>query len=93
VAVPFEKVPLAPDAGAVNVTFSPLIGIPLKVTFTASGPLKLLPLAALCDEPLVALSPTARVAGVGAVAGIELPLLPQPVRKLRSKPTNDKLTA
>jgi hypothetical protein len=54
VFVPFAKVPLAPEAGAVNVTFSPLIFAPLTVTVAVRGALNVLPFAALCDEPLLA---------------------------------------
>ena len=45
--VPLEKVPLAPEAGAANVTFSPLTLIPFWVTVTENGELNGLPLALL----------------------------------------------
>jgi hypothetical protein len=58
VEVPFAKVPLGPEAGAVNVTLSPPVRTPLVVTVTLSDDGKGLPLGALCGELLLAVMPT-----------------------------------
>jgi hypothetical protein len=48
------KVPLAPDAGAVNVTVAPLTGFePLSTTVATSGAANAAPTTALCPDPLV----------------------------------------
>src|SRR5664279_1349500 len=48
VAVLFEKTPLAPDAGAVNTTLTPLTGLlPASLTVTASALAKAVLIAAL----------------------------------------------
>jgi hypothetical protein len=52
--LPPGKVALAPFAGAANVTFTPLRGLPaLSVTVATRG-MNDVPTAALCPEPLVA---------------------------------------
>jgi hypothetical protein len=49
------KIPLAPVDGAVNVTETPLTGLPLpSVTVATSGLAKTVPRTALCPPPLVA---------------------------------------
>ena len=73
VAVPLTKLQLAPEAGAVNVTFSPLVRTPFEVTLTPSGAVNGLPEGALCGDPLVAAIPT--TSAVGAATGIEGELL------------------
>jgi hypothetical protein len=55
VASPFAKVPLAPDAGAVNVTSTPAAGVPFEVTLATSGSAKASPNAALCLVPFASL--------------------------------------
>jgi len=55
VTVPFAKVPLAPDAGAVNVTTTPLTGFEsASTTVATSGAANAALTAALCPDPLVA---------------------------------------
>jgi hypothetical protein len=55
VFTPPAKVPLAPDAGAVNVTTTPLTGFePLSSTVATSGNANAVPTVALCGVPLVA---------------------------------------
>ena len=50
----FKKVPLAPLAGAANVTVAALIGLlPASLTTTESGVEKLVLMTVLCGEPLV----------------------------------------
>lgn len=88
VAVPLAKVPLAPEAGAVNVTFSPAVKTPAVVTVAVRDDVNGLPLAALCAEPLTAVSPTTW-GGPPADAGFELSL-PQPIRKPRGRQINAK---
>ena len=58
-AVPLAKEPLAPDAGAVNVTVAPLVGDPPVVTVATSGAANFAPTTALCPDPLVAVIDTA----------------------------------
>src|SRR5208283_4616275 len=53
VVLPLANVPLGPEVGAVNVTFSPPVPTPLVVTVAVSGRPNALPLTALCGEPLV----------------------------------------
>ena len=54
VAVPFANVPLAPLAGAVNVTITPLTGLwPASVTVATSGAPNAVLIGALCPDPLV----------------------------------------
>src|SRR5579864_2414733 len=76
VAVPFEKVPLAELVGALNVTVAPVTGFEkLSSTAATSGEEKVVPIAAFCDVPLVAVM----VAGGPArfvrvnVAGVDTP--------------------
>jgi hypothetical protein len=57
--MPFAKVPLAPVAGAVNVTVAPGVGTPPVVTFATSGAANATLITALCGVPLVAVMPTA----------------------------------
>jgi len=79
VAVEFEaNVPLAPDAGAVNVTVTPAVGVPPVVTVATSGLANAVATAVLCPDPLVA-----AMTGVGGGGGDELE--PQPVKKLKAK--------
>src|SRR5215472_6308295 len=55
VFTPPANVPLAPDAGGVNVTTTPLTGLlPLSVTVATSGAANAVLIAALCGVPLVA---------------------------------------
>jgi hypothetical protein len=68
VAVPPEKVPLAPDAGAVNVTATPAVGVPSVVTVATNGAANAVATSAVCPEPLVA-----EIETVGG--GVELELL------------------
>jgi hypothetical protein len=88
VFVPFAKVPLAPEAGAVNVTVTPLTGIPsgdpLFVTVATSGANAVLT-AALCGVPLVA--------AIDSTGGAELEPLPQPIRKLNVRKINPRMLA
>ncbi len=74
---PPAKVPLAPLAGAVNVTTTPLTGLfPASVTVATKGALNAVLIAVLWPEPLV----TATFAGGPAkldrekLAGVETPL-------------------
>jgi hypothetical protein len=48
------NVPLAPDAGAVKVTETPLTGLPPFVTVATNGPANAVVTIALCPPPLVA---------------------------------------
>jgi hypothetical protein len=74
VAVEFEtNMPLAPDAGAVNVTATPLAGDPPFVTVATSELANAVPTVVFCPPPLVA----AITSGGGG--GVELE--PQPVKK------------
>src|SRR5215831_19877269 len=58
VVVWFEKVPLAPELGAANVTGIPLIGLPrLSTTVATSGEPKALLTVARCGVPPVANTP------------------------------------
>jgi hypothetical protein len=77
VLVPLAKVPLGPDAGAVNVTASPLVAIELEVTVALNGVENVFPTAPLCADPLVAVMPTtSAIVGVELGADeVELPLL------------------
>jgi len=55
VTVVFAKVPLAPVAGAVNVTIAPLTGFwPLSKTVATRGAANAALTAAVCGVPLVA---------------------------------------
>jgi len=55
VLTPPAKVPLGPEPGAVNVTVTPLTGLPLaSFTVATNGAAKGVVTAALCPEPLVA---------------------------------------
>jgi hypothetical protein len=55
VFTPPAKVPLAPVAGAVNVTTTPFTGFePPSSTVATSGAAKAVPTGALCGVPLVA---------------------------------------
>ncbi len=54
VAVPFAKVPLAPVAGAVKVTVTPLVGTPPVVTVAPSLVANAVLTVAVCGVPLVA---------------------------------------
>jgi hypothetical protein len=83
--VPPWNVPLAPDAGAVNVTDTPLTPAPLLfVTFAARGAEKTVPTVALCGVPLFA------VIAEGLLLGLELDP-PQLIRKPTAKQTNASL--
>jgi hypothetical protein len=48
------KVPAAPEAGAVNVTATLLIGVPPFVTVATNGAANAVPIVAFCGVPLVA---------------------------------------
>lgn len=52
VFTPPANVPVAPDAGAVNVTTTPLIGEPPVVTVASSRAENAAPTNALCPDPL-----------------------------------------
>ena len=55
VAVPFENVPLAPLAGAVNVTVAPTTGLLLaSFTVACSAVVNAEPIIVLCELPAVA---------------------------------------
>jgi hypothetical protein len=71
VAVPLANVPLAPVDGAVNVTDTPLVGVPPVVTCATSGNPNAVSPAALCGVPLCAT--------IVSTGGLELELL-QPVK-------------
>ena len=73
------NVPLAPVVGAVNVTVTPLVGVPPVVTVATRGFVNAAPTAALCGVPLVAVIDT--VGGGGVVVVLELLL--QLVRKVK----------
>jgi hypothetical protein len=91
VFVPFAKVPLAPApvAGDVNVTVTPLTGIPsgdpLFVTVATSGAANAVPTTALCPDPLVA--------AIDSTGGVELEPLPQPSRKLNVRKIEPRMLA
>jgi hypothetical protein len=68
------KVPLAPEAGAVNVTETPLAGEPLDVTRATRGLAKLVLTLALCPEPL-----DAEIAMTGATVFVRLKVAADPV--------------
>jgi hypothetical protein len=68
------KVPLGPDAGAVNVTATPAVGVPPVVTVATSGLLNVVATAVLCPDPLV---DAITITGGGCVEELE----PQPVKK------------
>jgi hypothetical protein len=75
VFTPPANEPVAPVAGTVKVTVTPLIGDPPVVTVATSGAANAAPTAALCGVPLVA-----AIDSTGGGGGVELELL-QPVRK------------
>jgi len=50
----FENVPLALEDGAVNVTVTPLVGVPFCVTTADSGVGNFVPTSTLCNDPFVA---------------------------------------
>jgi hypothetical protein len=54
VLLPPANVPLAPEAGAVKVTTTPLVGDPPVVTVATRGAAKAVLTTALCGVPLVA---------------------------------------
>jgi hypothetical protein len=54
VLLPPAKVPLAPLAGAVKVTTTPLVPVPPVVTVATKGAAKAVLTSALCGVPLVA---------------------------------------
>ena len=66
------NVPLAPEAGAVKVTDTPLAGDPLDVTVACNAAAKGWPIAALCAVPAVAAMEM--VGGGGVVVLLLLPL-------------------
>jgi hypothetical protein len=84
VFTPPAKVPLAPVAGAVNVTTTPLVGDPPVVTVATSGAANAALTAALCGVPLVAVIET--------TGGVELEL-PQPARKNNGKRDKARMPA
>jgi len=73
VAVPFAKVPLAPDAGAVNVTVTPLVGVPPVVTVATSGFVNAVLTVVLCPDPLVTTIATTPVFVRPKLAGVVAP--------------------
>ena len=75
VLLPPAKVPLAPVAGAVKVTTTPLVGDPLVATVAANGDVNAVLTAALCGVPLVAVivSITAPVFVRLKLAGVDTP--------------------
>jgi hypothetical protein len=78
VFVPPANVPLAPFAGAVNVTVAPLTAAPSFVTFATSGAAKAVLTVVFCGVPLFA----AMVSTGGG--GAECELL-QPVQKTKAR--------
>jgi hypothetical protein len=82
VVVAFANKPLAPDDGAVNVTDTPLVGVPPVVTCATSG-------AANAVLPAVLwLFPLCNV--IVSTGGLELELL-QPVRKTKARKTKARM--
>ena len=75
---PPVKVPLAPEAGAVNVTTTPLTPVPFAETIATSGWAKAVLMFALCGVPLLALITSwelevfVRLKFAGAVAPVAL---------------------
>jgi hypothetical protein len=53
---PPVNVPLAPLAGALNVTVTPFAGFPPEVTVTTNGFAKAVPTVAFCGVPLVTMT-------------------------------------
>ncbi len=88
VFVAFAKVPLAPVAGAVNVTVTPLTGDgtgdPLCVTVAISGA-NAVPTVAVCGVPLVA--------AIDSTGVVELDPLPQPIKKLNIRKIKPRMLA
>jgi hypothetical protein len=76
VLAPPAKVPLAPEAGAVNVTTIPLAGDPPLVTVATKGAENAVLTSALCGVPLVA-----AIDSTGGVVELDPP--PQAVRRAR----------
>jgi orotate phosphoribosyltransferase-like protein len=77
VFTPPAKVPLAPVcAGAVNVTVTPLVGVPPVVTVATSNAVNAVLTVALCGVPLVA--------AIETTLGVELEL-PQAVKKAKAR--------
>ncbi len=71
------NVPLAPDAGAVNVTIAPFTGFwPLSSTVATSGAANAVLVAALCGVPLVAVIEAAAPAVLVRLklAGVDTPV-------------------
>lgn len=66
------KSPLAPEAGAVKVTATPLVGDPLVVTVAESGRAKAVLSAALCPPPLVGVMVTVGGGGVAVFVKAKL---------------------
>ena len=64
VFAPPAKVPLAPEAGAVKVTVTPLVGVPPVVTVATRGAANAEPAVAVCPDPLVATMATVGGGGV-----------------------------
>jgi hypothetical protein len=52
VFVPLPNLPLAPEEGAVNVTETPLVGVPFVVTSATKGFANAVPTVALCPDPV-----------------------------------------
>jgi hypothetical protein len=76
VAAPPLNVPLAPAAGAVNVTNAPLTGDPPMVTFAISGAAKAVLTIVLCGVPLVG--------AIVSAGGLKFELL-QPVKEMKAR--------
>jgi hypothetical protein len=86
VAVPLANVPLAPVAGAVKVTLTPLVGVPFVVTVAESVPNGLPAGWGVVYPPLFAVIVTTLAGGV-----LELLLL-QLVRKVKVEKIKVEIT-
>jgi hypothetical protein len=73
VLLPPAKVPLAPLAGAVKVTTTPLVGDPPVVTVATRGAANAVLTTALCGVPLVAVIVSAAVFVRLKLAAVETP--------------------
>jgi hypothetical protein len=75
VLLPPANVPLAPEAGAVKVTTTPLVGDPPVVTVATKGEANAVLTTVLCGVPLVAVMVSTAAAVFVRVksAGVETP--------------------
>jgi hypothetical protein len=85
VFAPPAKAPLAPVAGAVNVTTAPLTGDPPAVTVATRGAPNARLMVWVWGVPLVA--------EIVVTGGFELEPLLQPIRKTRARETNARTMA